>query len=109
MATTLKVLGQNAPGASSEQILYTVPASTETVVSTFVACNRGTTTAKIRMGVSVNGGALANQDYVYYDLPLPPNDTFAATVGISMDASDEIRVFADTANVTFSAFGQEKT
>lgn len=103
----LKVLGQSAPGANADTTLYTVPASTETVVSTITVCNRGATTANFRIAVRPNGAAIANQHYLYYDIPLAGNATFATTIGITMDASDVITVRTDTAALTFNAFGKE--
>jgi hypothetical protein len=40
MATTYKVLGQLNPAATTPTTLYTVPASTSTVVSTITICNQ---------------------------------------------------------------------
>lgn len=107
MPVTPKVLGRSAPAATTETVLYTVPASTNSVVSTITVCNRGGTSATFRVGVSVGGGALANEDYVYYDVPIGASDTFAATLGICLAATDEVRIFASTANLTFMATGQE--
>ena len=40
MATNYKVLGQLKPGANTLADLYTVPSSTECVVSTIAVCNQ---------------------------------------------------------------------
>jgi hypothetical protein len=108
MAQTLLVLGQNAPGATSESDLYTVPAATTAAVSSVVICNRGAETT-FRISVSVNGAATANKDYLYYDTIVPANETYVATIGITMGDTDKIRVYAGSANVSFSAFGSENT
>jgi len=108
MAESYKTLGQAAPAATTETDLYTVPAITETVTSTIVICNRSTV-ATVRVSVSAGGGATSNEDYLYYDLVIPANDTFAATMGICLEATDKMRVYASTANVTFQLFGVEKT
>ena len=109
MAQVLKILGQAAPGATSETDLYTVPADTEAAVSSVYACNRSTGSAKVRVSVSADGGATANKDYLYYDVEIPANDTFVATVGLSLDAADVIRVYTDVNTVSFSAYGAEKS
>lgn len=109
MATTLKILGQTAPAATTETDLYTCPASTTTVVSTVVVANRSATAATFRVSASVDGAATANKDYLAYDVPLNGNETMAFTLGITIDASDKLRVYASTANLSFSAFGQENT
>ena len=103
----ISILGQSAPSATTEATLYTVPASTETVISSIFACNRGSSAASVRISVSAAGGATANADYLYYDLLIPPNDTFVATVGITLEATDVMRVYASNANFSFNLFGQE--
>lgn len=113
MATTRKVLGQAAPDAITETALYTVPALTTAVISSFTVCNRSSTAvAAFRISVSVGGGATANKDYIYYDVQLAANDTFVATMGVTLGAGDIVRVYysSDTAtSVTFQAFGAENS
>lgn len=107
MATAYKVLGQSAPSATTDTTLYTVPASTQTVVSTITVCNRGGSTGTFRIAVRPDGAAISNSHYVYYDAELPANTTVAFTVGMTIDASDVITVRASTADFSFSAFGSE--
>lgn len=107
MPTTYKILGQVAPAATTESDLYTVPAATQTIVSTIVVANRSATSATFRISVSSDGAATANKDYVAYDLPIGGNGQYTATLGITIDADDKVRVYASTANVSFSAFGTE--
>jgi len=109
MALTLKVLGQVAPAATTATDLYTVPGATSTVVSTLLVCNRGATSATFRVSVRVAGAADATKQYLYYDVAIAKNDTFTATLGVSLAATDVITVYAGNANLSFSAFGQEKT
>jgi hypothetical protein len=107
MATAYKVLGQVAPSATTETDLYTVPAATQTVVSTLVVANRAATSATYRISVSVDGAATATKDYLVYDATINANSTVALTLGITADATDKIRVYASTANLSFSTFGSE--
>lgn len=107
MATTYKVLGQSAPAATTETALYTVPAATETIVSTLTVCNRGTTSGTFRVSASIDGAATANSQYIVYDLQLEPNGILALTLGITLDATDVLRVYASTADFSFNAFGSE--
>ena len=108
MAESVKILGQSAPAATTETVLYTVPTATSAVVASVVVCNRGAE-ATFRIGVSENGGALGSADYLYYNVTLPATDTFVSTIGITLTADDEIRVYASTADLSFSAFGTEIT
>lgn len=105
--TTYKILGQAAPNATTETDLYTVPAATETIVSTICVANRASSDATIRISVSANGAATATKDYIAYDLGLPASGILTFTLGLTIDATDKIRVYASTANVSFSAFGTE--
>ena len=108
MGDTIKVLGQSAPAATTETTLYTTPASTVTTVSTICVCNRSATPATFRVSVAVTGGATANKDYIYYDVALPGNDTFSATIGITLAETDKLKVYASTADLSFNAFGLER-
>lgn len=108
MATAVyKILGQQAPAATTEVGLYTVPASTEAIISSFVVCNRGTSSATYRLSVSPDGASTASADYLVYDATIQPNTTIALTLGVTINASDVIRVYASSANMSFSAFGSE--
>lgn len=101
-----KILGQSAPAATTEAVLYTVPDSKGAVVSSLVVCNRSTS-ATFRISVSYGGNATANTDYLYYDLPIAANETFIATIGITLSNADRVRVYASSANLTFNLFGAE--
>ena len=108
MATTsYKILGQSAPSATTSTDLYTVPASTETIVSSLVVCNRSTSSATYRISVASDGAALANAQYLVYDATINGSETVALTLGITVNATDKIRVYASTANLSFAAFGSE--
>lgn len=107
MAEAYKVLGQSAPVAATVTTLCTVPASNNFIVSTLTVCNRGAAAGTFRVAVSPAGAALANQHYVYYDAAMGGNVTVAITIGITMAATDVLRVYASTADFTFIAFGTE--
>lgn len=108
MAKSYKVLGQKVPAATTAgEVLYTVPASTEAVISTITVCNRGTSSGTYRIAVRPNGATLANQHYIAYDSSIPANTTQALTLGITVDAADVVEVYASSANFTFNAFGSE--
>ena len=109
MATTYKVLGQSAPSATTDTTLYTVPASTETVVSTIAVANRAATNATFRIAIRPDGASIANQHYIVYDAPISPNETIALSIGVTINACDVITVRASTADMSFSAFGSEVT
>lgn len=107
MPTTYKVLGQSNPAATTATTLYTVPTATEAVVSTIVIANLTATAATFRIAIRPNGAALANSQYIAYDITVGASDSTALTLGITLDAADVITVYASTANLTFTAFGSE--
>lgn len=87
--------------------LYTVPASTQTVVSTITATNLTTSATSCRVLVLPSGQTAAAKNFIVFDGTLPANSTEAYTLGITLAAGDKIQVASDTANVSFSAFGSE--
>ena len=109
MATTLKVLGQSNPSATTLTTLYTAGASTSTVVSSITVCNRSATATSFRVAVRPAGAAIDDKHYIYYDVTLAGNDTFAATLGITLATTDVISVYATLATLSFHAYGQENS
>jgi hypothetical protein len=109
MANAYKVLGQTGDASANDVSLYTVPASTETVVSTIVVCNRETSANTFRIAVKPDGATLANEHYLAYDTNIDASDSITLTLGITLGDTDVISVGASDANVSFSAFGTEIT
>lgn len=107
MATTYKVLGQVAPAAATATTLYTVPAGTQTIVSTISVCNLTAGELSFRIAIRPNGAALANQHYIAYDAKVAGNDTTFITVGATLGAGDVITVYESAADIVFNAFGSE--
>lgn len=107
MATVYKVLAQSAPSATTATDLYTVGAGKSAVVSTLTVANRATTDATFRVSIAVAGAVTGNKDYIAYDLTCAGNGVNYLTLGITLAATDVIRVYASTANLSFTAFGSE--
>ena len=107
MPTTYKVLGQSNPSATTATTLYTVPASTSTVVSTITVANLAGTAATYRISVRPAGAAQTNAMYLAYDVTVGLLDTTTITLGITLATTDVITVYASTANIAFQAFGSE--
>lgn len=104
--TTYKVLAQSAPSATSNTDIYTVGAGKQSVISTLIVCNRSTA-ASFRIAIRPDAATLANTHYIAYDVPVGANDSTTLTLGLTLDASDVVTVYASTANLTFSIFGAE--
>ena len=107
MATAYKVLGQQAPAATTAAALYTVPSATEAVLSTITVCNRGAAVGTIRLYVRPNDETLADKHYIVYDASVAAKDTLFLTVGATMDAADVLYCYASTADFSFNAYGSE--
>jgi hypothetical protein len=107
MATTYKVLGQSNPSATTATSLYTVPAATQTIVSSVTVCNQSSTAGTYRIAVRVAGGALSASQYITYDVSLSGNATDTLTLGLTLGATDVVTVYASSATMSFAAFGSE--
>jgi hypothetical protein len=107
MPTAYKILGQSAPSATTSTDLYTVPSSTQAVVSSIVVCNRDSAAATYRISTAIDGATLANAQYIAYDVTVGGNDSTIITIGATLGDTDKIRVYASTANLTFTAYGSE--
>ena len=107
MAATYKVLGQVNPAATTATTAYTVPSATETVISTITVANLGGFPTTYRIAVRPNGEALASKHYIVYDSNVGPQTTDTLTLGITLDATDVVTVYAASANLAFNLFGSE--
>lgn len=107
MPTTYKVLGQVNPSVTTPTTLYTVPAGTQTVVSTISVCNLTAGEISFRIAIRPAGETLATKHYIAYDSKVSGNDTVFITVGATLGAADVITVYEGAADLTFNAFGSE--
>jgi hypothetical protein len=106
---TYKILGQVNPSPTTETLLYTVPLSTSAVCSSIVVCNWGTTDSAFTISLSQNLVATDPKDYLYYDVAIAGNDTFIATIGITLAADWDIRVYSANNKLSYTVFGTEIT
>ena len=107
MATTYSTLGQSNPSAATPTTLYTCPAATQTVISSLVVCNQAATSATYRIAVRKNAAVLDASMYIVYDASVGANSTTAYTLGMTVDASDLVVVYASSSTMSFTAFGSE--
>jgi hypothetical protein len=109
MATTYKSPAQLEPAANTLSTLYTVPSSTQAVISNIHACNQGTTSASIRVAVRPNGASIADQHYLFFGLTISPFDTIEFGHGITMDSLDVMSVLSSSGSVSFNLSYAEVT
>lgn len=107
MPTNYKVLGQSNPAATTATTLYTVPSSTQTVVSTIAVCNTGASSATYRIAIRPAGATLTTAQYIAYDTAITANNSTMLTLGISLATTDVITVYASNTSLAFTAFGTE--
>lgn len=106
MPNVYKVLGQSAPAATTATTLYTVPAATATILSTLSVCNQSATTT-FRISIRPAGAAQTTAHYLFFDTPIPANDTLTLVLGLSLAATDVVTVYAGAATLSFHAYGCE--
>lgn len=109
MADTLKILGQSNPAATTLTDAYTVPAATSATISSITVCNQGAADTTFRVSVAAAGAADVAKQYLYYDESIPGNRTFAVTLGVTLAATDVVRVYAGNTSLSFNVFGVEVT
>ena len=102
-----KVLGQSAPAATTATNIYTVPASTETVISTIIIANRAASAGTFRLSVRPDGATQTDAMYCAYDVPIAANDSTTLTLGITLDAADVITLYCSSADMSVNVFGTE--
>lgn len=107
MADELKVLGQLAAAATTQETLYTTPVTAQTTVSSIVVCNRTVGALTFRISVAVAGEADDNKQYIYYDKQVDANDTIVVVIGITLAPEDVVRTYASGVGLTFTMFGVE--
>ena len=118
MATTYKVLAMTGAAgatgngaatltATTNTNLYTVPASTSTVVSTIVICNQAASAATYRIAVRPAGAAVDNRHYIAYGATVAASDSTALTLGLTLATTDIVTVYASASTLSFALFGSE--
>lgn len=106
---TLLVLGQAFPAAATLTPLYAVPALTSAAVSTVTVANQSAVADSFRISVAVAGAANVEKQYLYFDVPLTGNNSFAATIGITLAATDVVRCRSTNGTCSFNLFGVQVT
>jgi len=106
MATTYGRLGASAPAATSATEFYTVPASKHATVTVSI-CNRGSSSATVRLAHMDATGTAANEDYIEYDTTVPANGTLERS-GIVMAAASVLEVYCSSADFSVQAWGFEE-
>lgn len=109
MPTSYKVLGQSVgtAGLSTYTTLYTVPANTETIISTISVCNRSTVNKKIRIGICTSTTPVS-ANWISYNSLISAEDSTFMTLSLTMDSTYKyLIVSSETADISFTVCGSE--
>jgi hypothetical protein len=107
MAINYKVLGQLNPTANTLTTIYTVPTSTQTIISTISICNQSANAASFSIAVQPAGASIVSKHYLNYNTPIPGNDTITLTIGLTLGNTDIVSANASTGTISFGVFGSE--
>ena len=102
-----KLLGQSSPNAATLSALYRAPGCACTTATMLVVCNRSAVATTFRLAVAPKAEADAVQQYLYYDFALGGNATLLSELDLRLGETDEVRVYAAAATVSFNLFGVE--
>lgn len=103
-------LEQRAPGAASEDTLYTVPEGITVHLASISMCNTSGTARTVRLAIVKGGGYTSTANYVLYNCPIPADTMLEwyQAQPVIFNTGDAIRIFASGTGVAFSAFGEEE-
>jgi hypothetical protein len=107
MPRNYTILGQRNPSANVLTALYQVPAGNSAVISSINIANLDANAAAFSIAANVSGVATANANYLAWRVAIPGNDSIALSLGITLNASSQLSVNANTSTISFSAFGTE--
>ena len=98
------ILGQAAPSATTNTTVYTVPASTVSIVNVNIL-NRGGSAATVRIALAA-ADSPTNAEYVEYDASVGANQVLERT-GFALNAGKKVVVYASSADTSVSVYGLE--
>ena len=106
-----KILGQIQTTANALTTIYTVPASTNTVVTTITICNQSANTVSINVAANVSGSAVTTKNFIVSGYSLGAAETLVLEPRISLNVgsilSANITGANASSNISINAFGVE--
>jgi len=106
-----KILGQIQTTANVLTTIYTVPASTNTVVTTITICNQSANTVSINVAANVSGSAVSTRNFIVSGYSLGAAETLVLEPRISLNVGSILSANVTGANavsnVSINAFGVE--
>jgi len=106
-----KILGQIQTTANVLTTIYTVPASTNTVVTTITICNQSANTVSVNVAANVSGSAVTTKNFIVSGYALGAAETLVLEPRVSLNVgsilSANITGANAASNVSINAFGVE--
>jgi hypothetical protein len=99
------ILGQAAPAATTNTVVYTVPASTVTV-ATISIVNTTVSPIVVRLALA-SSGTPTTSEYIEYDTIIAGNGVLERS-GIVMNATEAVVVFSSAVGLAVSVYGYEE-
>jgi len=106
-----KILGQVQPTANVLTTIYTVPAATNTMVTTITVCNQSANTVSVNVAANLSGSAVATRNFIVTSYALDAAETLVLEPRISLNVgsilSANITGANASSNVSVNAYGVE--
>jgi len=106
-----KILGQVQTTANVLTTIYTVPASTNTVITTITICNQSANTVSVNVAANVSGSAVSTKNFIVSGYSLGAAETLVLEPRVSLNVgsilSANITGANAASNVSINAFGVE--
>jgi hypothetical protein len=100
----LRCISQVATAATTETDLVDGSNVEPLQLKSLIVCNRAASAATFRMRLAKANEAVATKQYIYYDLPIVPSDSFTLALDIGIEPGDKLVVYASNANLSFNLF-----
>jgi hypothetical protein len=106
-----KILGQVQTTANVLTTIYTVPAATNTMISTITICNQSPNTVSVNVAANVSGSAVSTKNFIVSGYSLGAAETLVLEPRISLNVgsilSANITGANASSNISINAFGVE--
>jgi hypothetical protein len=106
-----KILGQIQTTANVLTTIYTVPAATNTMISTITICNQSPNTVSINVAANVSGSAVTTRNFIVSGYALGAAETLVLEPRVSLNVgsilSANVTGANASSNISINAFGVE--
>ena len=99
------IINQTAASGSGE-LSYFSPRGRTTKITAVHVTNPSASEERFRLAIVVNGGAAVPGDYIYWDVPVGPNDTFTTYTGWILAPRDKLFIEDGSEILTFTVNGE---